>query len=116
VVLREFVARGLAVEGAAIEGSRDLLWRFIIHELPEPLRTCEQVLQQEWLRSGGLLLLDGLDEVPEADQRRAQVKAAVEEFVKVFPRVRVLVTSRTYAYQRQDWKIRGFSEAVLAPW
>jgi hypothetical protein len=35
------------------------------------------------------------DEVPEADQRRAQVKAAVEAFAEVFPRVRVLVISRT---------------------
>ncbi len=115
VILREFVARGLPAAGEATEVSRDLLWRFIINEVPEPLRACDQVLQQEWLHSGGLLLLDGLDEVPEADQRRAQVKAAVEEFAEVFPRVRVLVTSRTYAYQRQDWKVKGFAEAVLAP-
>ena len=115
VILREFVARGLPAAGEATEVGRDLLWRFIINEVPEPLHGCDQVLQQEWLHSGGLLLLDGLDEVPEADQRRAQVKAAVEEFAEVFPRVRVLVTSRTYAYQRQDWKVKGFAEAVLAP-
>ena len=115
VILREFVSRGLPAAGETTEMRRNPPWRFIIHELPEPLRACDQVLQQEWLHSGGLLLLDGLDEVPEADQRRAQVKAAVEAFAEVFPRVRVLVTSRTYAYQRQDWKVKGFAEAVLAP-
>ena len=83
--------------------------------MPETLRPFEPSLRQQLLRTGGLLLLDGLDEVPEADQRRVQVKTAVEQFAAAFPKVRVLVTSRTYAYQRQDWKLRGFSEAVLAP-
>jgi len=93
----------------------DSLWRFITAELPETLRPFEPSLRRQLLRTGGLLLLDGLDEVPEADQRRVQVKTAVEQFAAAFPKVRVLVTSRTYAYQWQDWKLRGFAEAVLAP-
>src|SRR5262245_55213204 len=115
VVLREFVARGLPhmSQSATVRG--DSLWRFIIAELPETLRPFEPSLRQQLLRTGGLLLLDGLDEVPEADQRRVQVKTTVEQFAVTFPKVRVLVTSRTYAYQRQDWKLRDFAEAVLAP-
>ena len=115
VVLREFVARGLphTSQPATVRG--DSLWRFIIAELPETLRPLEPSLRQHLLRTGGLLLLDGLDEVPEAAQRRVQVKTAVEQFAAAFPKVRVLVTSRTYAYQRQDWKLRGFAEAMLAP-
>jgi formylglycine-generating enzyme required for sulfatase activity len=115
VVLREFVARGLPHTSQPTIVGGDSLWRFIIAELPETLRPFEPSLRQHLLRTGGLLLLDGLDEVPEADQRRVQVKTTVEQFAAAFPKVRVLVTSRTYAYQRQDWKLRGFAEAVLAP-
>ncbi|MCP4534753.1 MAG: hypothetical protein GY831_26475, partial [Delftia sp.] len=60
------------------------------------------------------ILLDGLDEVPDAHQRRAQVKQIVNGFAADFSRCRFLVTSRTYAYQRQDWKLDGFSEVVLS--
>jgi formylglycine-generating enzyme required for sulfatase activity len=115
VVLREFVARGLPHTSQPARVHSDSLWRFIIAELPERLRPFESSLHQQLLRTGGLLLLDGLDEVPEADQRRVQVKTAVEQFAGAFPKVRMLVTSRTYAYQRQDWKLRDFAEAVLAP-
>jgi formylglycine-generating enzyme required for sulfatase activity len=115
VILREFVARSLTPAGRPVEVKGDTLWQFIIDELPEPLRDFAQPLRNELLNKGGMLLLDGLDEVPEADQRRVQVKAAVERFAAAFPRVRVLVTSRTYAYQKQDWKLRSFAEAVLAP-
>jgi hypothetical protein len=115
VVLREFVARGLPHTSQPATVSGDSLWRFIIAELPETLRPFESSLRQQLLRTGGLLLLDGLDGVPEADQRRVQVKTAVEQLAAAFPKVRVLVTSRTCAYQRQDWKLRGCAEAVLAP-
>lgn len=115
VVLRDFVARSLTLLAPHSTVSGDTLWQFIVAELPETHRDFAQPLRTELLDSGGLLLLDGLDEVPEADQRRVQVKTAVEQFAAAFPKVRVLVTSRTYAYQQQDWKLRDFSEAVLAP-
>jgi hypothetical protein len=115
VVLREFVARGLAPAGQIADPGRDALWRFIVSELPESLRDFERPLRDELLATGGILLLDGLDEVPEANQRRTQVKAAVEAFAAAFPKVVLLVTSRTYAYQNQNWKLQGFAEAVLAP-
>ncbi|MGE0680451.1 MAG: NACHT domain-containing NTPase [Candidatus Binatia bacterium] len=115
VVLRDFVVRGLAPLGREQRVSGDTLWQFIVAELPETLREFADPLRVALLNQGGLLLLDGLDEVPEADERRVQVKTAVEQFSAAFPKVRVLVTSRTYAYQRQDWKLRNFTEAVLAP-
>jgi formylglycine-generating enzyme required for sulfatase activity len=113
VVLRDFVAWGLPEPGTRVDSRT--LWDFIVADLG-PHRDYAPHLKRELLERGGLVLLDGLDEVPEADRRRAQVKAAVQGFVEDFPRCRYLVTSRTYAYQRQDWKLEGeFTEAVLAP-
>ena len=115
VILREFVARSLLPAGQAAEVTGETLWNDIVEALPPTLRDFAQPWRDELERTGGLLLLDGLDEVPEADQRRAQVKSAVEQFATLFPNVRLLVTSRTYAYQRQDWKLNHFAEAGLAP-
>ncbi len=115
VILREFVARGLPPLDKPAPVGGDTLWRFMTAELPETLKDFADPLRAELLGQGGLLLLDGLDEVPEASQRREQVKAAVEKFAAAFPKVRVLVTSRTYAYQNQAWKLAGFAEVVLAP-
>jgi formylglycine-generating enzyme required for sulfatase activity len=115
VVLRDFVARGLAPLGQEHTVDGGTLWKFIVAELPNPLHNFATLLLKELVDEGGLLLLDGLDEVPEADYRRIQVKDAVEQFAAAFPKVRILATSRTYAYQKQDWKLRDFAEAVLAP-
>ncbi len=111
---QNFVARGLT-PGAKSVVTGDTLWKFIVSELPETLRDFGEPLRQELLDQGGLLLLDGLDEVPEAERRREQVKAAVEGLAAMFPKLRLLVTSRTYAYQKQDWKLKRFAEAVLSP-
>jgi formylglycine-generating enzyme required for sulfatase activity len=113
VVLRDLAARGLPPAGRRASG--DDLWRFLTAELGETLAEYAPHLKRELQERGGLVLLDGLDEVPEADSRREQAKQVVVSFANDFPRCRFLVTSRTYAYQRQEWKLPGFVEAVLAP-
>ena len=67
------------------------------------------------IEQGGLVLLDGLDEVPEAGKRRERIREVVEDFAVDFHRCRILVTSRTYAYQKQNWLLKDFEVAVLAP-
>jgi formylglycine-generating enzyme required for sulfatase activity len=113
LVLRDLAARGLPEPGQPVSG--DTLWTFIKAELGETLGEYAPHLKKELQEKGGLILLDGLDEVPDAHQRRMQVKQAVQGFAADFPRCRFLVTSRTYAYQRQDWKLDDFAEVVLSP-
>lgn len=111
VVLRHFAAQ-LPVHGTQDE---HLLWHFLTQRLGASLDGFAPLLRQHLLEEGGLLILDGLDEVPEAQRQRDLVKAAIGHFRRQFPRVRILLTSRTYAYQRQQWRLPDFTEAVLAP-
>jgi len=114
VVLRDFAARGLPPVGE--ETTARHLLDFITAELERhALGAYAPHLERTLREEGGLLLLDGLDEVPEAERRREQIKQAVEDWVSAFPRCRVLVTSRIYAYQQQAWQLRGFEAAKLAP-
>jgi len=112
VILRDFAVRGLP-EGVT---SADHVWTFIEKELQAAeLDEYAVLLKKELREQGGLILFDGLDEVPDAEHQRVQIKQAVESFSAAFPRCRIVVTSRTYAYQNQDWKLDGFEEATLAP-
>lgn len=72
-------------------------------------------LQQSLLEGGALVLVDGLDEASEVEWRRERIRRIITDFASSFPRCRILVTSRTYAYQRQVWRLPGFTEDVLAP-
>ncbi len=113
IILRDFAVRGLPAPGQ--KATVKHLWAFIETELEEAgLQDYAPHLRQTLMQSGGLLLLDGLDEVPTAQQRRVQIKNVVESFAASHPHCRIVVTSRTYAYQKQDWSMPDFSQAVLA--
>ena len=114
IILRDFAARGLPP--AQQRASAKHLWQFLTQELEDEALERYTPYLREYLRThGGVVLFDGLDEVPEAEQRRTQIKQVVESFARAFPKCRIVVTSRTYAYQQQEWRLSGFREAVLAP-
>ncbi|MBN2394828.1 MAG: SUMF1/EgtB/PvdO family nonheme iron enzyme [Anaerolineae bacterium] len=114
VVLRDYAARGLPSDQG--------LWAFIQAELAR-VETCDGALDaclpvlETYLkqRDGALLLLDGLDEVPEAHKYRLRLKVAVEQFSRDFPHCRILVTTRPYAYQDPEAYLSGFEARRLAP-
>lgn len=111
VVLRDLAAQ-LPAPGTPI--TAETVW----HHIARNLRTnkqdaFEQPLLGELQGTGGLVLFDGLDEVPDADTRRLQIQQAVATFVTAFPRCRIVVTSRTYAYQEQHWRLDGFADVTL---
>ena len=108
------VLRNLAVRLDALPQD-ETLWTYITQRLGKTLEGFTPLLRRHLLEEGGLLILDGLDEVPEARRQRELVKQAVLDFRRDFPKVRILLTSRTYAYQRQQWRLPDFTEAVLAP-
>lgn len=73
-------------------------------------------LQNRLLQQGGLFLLDGLDEVPEANQQRQAILQAVQALAGMLPdRARLLVTARPYAYADPQWRLAGFRVLTLAP-
>ena len=113
IVLRDFAARGLPETG---EPTAEHLWAFLSAELhPASLREVVPHLRRVFTEQGGLFLFDGLDEVPEAEQRREHIVRFIHQVALAYPEARVLVTSRTYAYRHQDWALEDFAVAVLAP-
>ena len=66
-----------------------------------------------WLKEqGGLLLLDGLDEIFEAATRDAVLKE-IANFVTDYPKVRIVVSSRVVGYQQQTLAAAGFHHFML---
>ncbi|MCB0036568.1 MAG: SUMF1/EgtB/PvdO family nonheme iron enzyme, partial [Anaerolineales bacterium] len=111
VTLRELAAGWLP--DAHHPATEKQFWQYVTAQLNQP--EYAKFLRHELRTHGGLLLFDGLDEVPTAERHRDHIKQLVEDVATVFPKCRILITSRTYAYQKEDWKLAGFSEAELTP-
>ena len=110
VVLRDFAAQRSG-PGQPVEQ----LWSFLAKEMGPALKDFLAPLQEHLRDSGGILILDGYDEVPDAHGLRGFVQEAVRGFRKQLPGVRILLTSRTYAYQPQTVRLPAFTATVLAP-
>jgi len=114
VILRDFAADGLPPPGES--ATAEHLMTYICRDLAQmALTDFEPYLHKALHEKGCLLLLDGLDEVPDANQQREQLKSAIIDFVDTYTNCRVLITSRTYAYQKPEWRLPNFTVAVLAP-
>ncbi len=114
VVLRDLAARGLPV--AVERPTAEHLRSFLEADLREGQQGDFWPAFEAALKDGeALVLLDGLDEVPEAERRRQLLCRTVERFVEAYSGCRFVVTSRTYAYQQQDFRLPGFEVAELAP-
>lgn len=92
------------------------LMAFLHQQLkPSDCQNYADILQQR-LRAGKVLVMfDGLDEVPQAGDRRKRLVACIEGFAKTYADCRLLVTCRPYAYRDPQWHIRGFAVSHLAP-
>jgi len=59
----------------------------------------------------GLVLFDGLDEIPQEGHRRAHAIDALRDFARQYPRAQVLITCRNAA---SDYTFQGFKYVELA--
>jgi NACHT domain len=75
----------------------------------QPTAWCTDVL----LAGNGLILIDGLDEVPE--KRRRQVHAWLEALIESFPNNQYVITSRPAALRSGSHVLEEFESAWLLP-
>lgn len=119
LVLRE-AARHIPLH--APKGDAQMLWNALRAELVERFGNENDAdaflpeVRAQIRNQSTMLLFDGLDEVPEADERRAHLLQAIADFTSGLPdATRVVVTARPYAYQDKNWRLARFETLTLAP-
>ena len=120
LVLRDVAARCLPAE--ALRGTAQMLWEALECDIVSHLGAAAAgkllpYLQSRLLTEGGFILLDGLDEVPEARRRRVVLLEAIRELTDLLEGTpsRLLVTARPYAYADKKWQLAKFATLALAP-
>ncbi len=112
VLLRDFARQAPLKENG--DEPRHLL-HFIQKRLEaNNLKQVEEPLTSALETGQAIVMLDGLDEVPDKAQRTF-VKDAVKAFAKRYARCRFVVTCRTLSYEDSDWQLDNFPVFELAP-
>ena len=112
IELRKFAASAHVARAA--EGNAGMVWQFLKDQMEE--HACPEfypVFRAELLEKGGVVILDGLDEVPDTDRRRERVREAIGDFAARTKKCRLIVTCRTYAYPSAA--LAGFDAFPLLP-
>ena len=63
------------------------------------------VLKDRLRRGQALLLLDGLDEIPDDEPLRRQLKEMISDLADAFPEAPMLVTCRVLSYRTSHWQL-----------
>ncbi|MCE7985165.1 MAG: NACHT domain-containing protein [Caldilinea sp. CFX5] len=120
LILREVAAQQIPAN--APRGTAQMLWDALHADISRTLGKASAdklfpYLQARLCREGGVILLDGLDEVPQANRRRQALVEAVTALVHLLPpaQSQVLVTARPYAYAEKAWQLPNFTTLALAP-
>ena len=98
--------------------SHDHLWKYLTGPGADGGPGAIRIGVARSLQPGeAILLLDGLDEVPDADdryrRRQTQIKRFITSLVAAHSKLRIIVTGRPHAYQPDDWELRDFGRAEL---
>lgn len=117
VILRDFASwlEGFQHAERQPEACPALLWDYLCHDLERRNLGFARPLLQAALEGKGLVLLDGLDEVPPS--RRSVVLATVAAFAQRYDQPWLLVTCRIASYERAEWQLPKdrFQRFELAP-
>ena len=112
VVLRDF---GRSPYTRKQKAEANHLWTFIVRRLKaQKLVFATRPLEQSLEEGRAIVLLDGLDEIANTDQRKF-LRDAVAAFAERYPKIRVIVTCRVLSYQDPDWQLAEFPVFELAP-
>lgn len=110
------------IPGEGHQGNARLIWQLIESDLGQRYgKTTGQHLFKTLknpLRSHGVFMLDGLDEVPEKGQQRRRLLEAVDAFTaELGERAHILLTSRPHAFSDDERrsKLGGFQVLDLSP-
>jgi formylglycine-generating enzyme required for sulfatase activity len=118
IILRNVVSK---IPIDSMDGSAQTIWRTINTDIVSRLGELAALrlfpyLQQKLWQDGGIILLDGLDEVPQSERRRKYLIEAVQHFVaSLQDNSQVIITARPYAYADPEWHLPSFQVLALAP-
>jgi formylglycine-generating enzyme required for sulfatase activity len=107
------ILRDVAIPTDIKTGGVDILWNALRADLTKKIGK-EQAdllfphLQNRIKTTPCLIMLDGLDEVPESEERRPRLLEAIENFAAPLKQSIVMVTARPYAYDNPKWHLPHF--------